>query len=94
MDNPNQNKNNANISTKPSTQKGCLSGMLMLLGILLAIYSLLGYVLGLFGYVLKVSGSELPKVDLESLIPLLIISAIFFGVGYLMDVFLYRKAKK
>lgn len=33
-------------------------------------------------------------VTLEVLIPLLIVSAIFFGVGYLMDVFLYRKKNK
>jgi hypothetical protein len=75
-------------TTAPSPQKsggGCFPPMLMLMGILTAIFAVVGYIAGLFGYVLKVKGSKLPFIDLPIMLILLGCALFFFGTGYGID---------
>lgn len=78
---------------KKKQESGLFASILKFVGYMLGLYGVLGYVANLFGYQLKISGSRLGKVTLEVLIPLLILSAIFWGGGYLIDVFQRRKNK-
>lgn len=69
---------------------GCFPPVLMLIGILTALFAVLGYIVGLFGYNLKVSGSKLPHIDLSMMLILLGTAVVFFGLGYGLDVLVRR----
>ncbi len=51
----------------------------------LAIYAVVAYIAQLFGYKLRVSGADMPTLDLISAIFCLLIASIMYGIGYYFD---------
>lgn len=69
----------------PKKGGGCITSGLYLMGFLTILYGTVGYIAGLFDYELSFSGSRVGKIRLEVFIPLLIVGAIFFLLGFLIN---------
>jgi|GEM_PF-3844781 len=73
---------------------GCIPLVMMGIGILLAIVSVLGFIAGLFDYRLVINRAELPLINLEVLLPLLVVAIFFFAIGYGIDVLAARMRRR
>lgn len=70
--------------SKPQLSNGgCFVNFLFLIGVMIVVYGIVGYIAGLFGYELKMKGAKMGLVDLPVFLGLLGAAVIFIGLGFL-----------